>query len=566
MQKLKRLLRQVDGRGYKAYKKLEGEYEFPDFELTIEHVQADPFAPPSTLCAWVPQPRAGFPFELFKIRSRRIALEDYLTRVFWEEARRRSRRRGSGKSGLISILKPSQQVLQRSVMEVSEAGVKARFHVGLPARGRTIWGREAEEMLLKEVPAVVERSLFYRNLNGKDVEAHVKVAEDADFIRRQLRKRGLVAFVANGAMLPRRSGVDERPLPSGGVPFRSPPSLEVTFECPNRTLSGMGIPEGVTLIVGGAYHGKSTLLNALALGVYNHIPGDGREFVVTEEDAVLIRAEDGRFVERVDISSFISNLPNGSDTSSFSTENASGSTSQAANIVEALEAGSKLLLIDEDTSATNLMIRDRRIQELVSKDREPITPLIDVIERLKEQGVSAILIMGGLGDYFDVADTVIMMDAYRPCDVTGQAKRIAREHVSTRMREKPQRVKVAERAPKPNSIDPWVKGKIRIKAKGMDHLIFGRETIDLSRVEQLVEAAQVEAIGALLQTIPRSSGGKTLRELLDALERGLDRKGFSFLPRIGDYARPRKFEIAFALNRLRSLRCEQAGAKPIDQL
>ena len=556
MQKLRSVLREIDGRGYKAYKRIEGEFEFRNFTLEIEHVQADPYAPPSTMKVWVPQPVAGFPVDSFNTKARKMALEDYLTRMFWREACKHSRNRGSGKSGLITILKPSQQVLHRSIVEIDESGVSARFHMGLPARGRRIWGKEAEEMFFVNLPEIVEHSLVYRSLDENEVWSHLRTIEDAEFIRSMLRKRGLVAFVANGSILPRRSGVDDRPL-QNGIPFRSPPSLEVTFECPNRVISGMGVPEGVTLIVGGAYHGKSTLLKALIFGVYDHIPGDGREFVVTVEDGVAIRAEDGRFVESVDISGFISNLPNGRDTKRFSTENASGSTSQAANIVEALEAGAKLLLIDEDTSATNLMIRDRRIQELVPKKKEPITPLIDVIGSLKESGVSVILVMGGIGEYFDVADTVIMMDSYIPIDVTEDAKRIAREFKSPRMREEPKRIKITERVPRSPSIVPEVRGKIRIKGKGTNQLVFGKETIDLSRVEQIVEAAQVDTIGELLRMIPGRLEGKTVREILSTFEREFDRKGFSFLPRLGDYARPRKFEIASALNRLRSLRCDQ---------
>ena len=101
----------------------------------------------------------------------------------------------------------------------------------------------------------------------------------------------------------------------------------------------MGIRKGITLIVGGGYHGKSTLLKALEAGVYNHIAGDGREFVITDDTAFKLRAEDGRSITGVDISPFIKNLPNKKDTVHFSTEDASGSTSQAANLMEALESG-----------------------------------------------------------------------------------------------------------------------------------------------------------------------------------------------------------------------------------
>ena len=171
-----------------------------------------------------------------------------------------------------------------------------------------------------------------------------------------------------------------------GIHFVSPSSMEVTLNLPNHgPLKGMGIPKGITLIVGGGYHGKSTLLEALELGVYNHIAGDGREYVITESDAVKIRAEDGRSIKSADISLFINDLPNGKDTCCFYTEDASGSTSQAANVMEAIETGSRLLLIDEDTSATNFMIRDELMQRVVKRSQEPITPFIERVQWLAQE-------------------------------------------------------------------------------------------------------------------------------------------------------------------------------------
>ncbi|MBM6838315.1 ABC-ATPase domain-containing protein, partial [Clostridium saudiense] len=242
-----------------------------------------------------------------------------------------------------------------------------------------------------------------------------------------LNSKGLVAFVANNSILPRESGVSSKPL-RDGKRFISPKELEIEFNTPNRgIIKGMGIPKGITLIVGGGYHGKSTLLRALELGVYNHIEGDGREFVITEDTAVKVRAEDGRAITNTDISLFINNLPNGKDTKSFNTENASGSTSQAANIVEGIESGANTLLIDEDTSATNFMIRDSIMQKLVAKEKEPITPYIDVAKSLYNRlAISTILVAGSCGDFFDIADLVIQMDNYEPFEVTDKAKALSR--------------------------------------------------------------------------------------------------------------------------------------------
>ncbi|RLF27407.1 MAG: ATPase [Thermoplasmata archaeon] len=553
MYKLDTLLRKIDGKGYKNYNQIRGKYRFEFFDLFIDHIQADPYAPPTSVRARVSQQIAGFPQNLFKNRSRKTGLEDYLTRTFYKNAKLHSNKNGSGKSGLITITKPSQQILERTSIEVNKRFVEARFYVGLPAHGRKILGKTAKQIFFNKIPEIVESSLIYPRLNHNDIKHHVEVAEDADYIRNKLRERGLVAFIADNAILPRKTGVDEHPKEKA-IPFKSPPSMQVEFRCPNRVITGMGIPEGITLIVGGGYHGKSTLLNALAVGVYNHIPDDGREFVITVEDAVKIRSEDGRYVENVDISCFISNLPDDRDTTHFSTENASGSTSQVAHIIEALEIGSRCLLIDEDTSATNLLIRDERMQNLIDKEKEPITPLIDLIKPLRQHGVSVILIMGGLGDYFDVADKVIMMDSYQPRDVTDDVKKIIKKYPSKRKKETPREIIIRDRYPNKKTIDPHRNGKIRIKTSGRN-LLFGRETIDLSRIEQIVENTQIKTIGILMYEATKRFNGKPLRESLDNINKTIDNRGLlHFLPHQDGYTRPRKYEIAAAINRLRTMK------------
>ena len=557
------LLRRLNGKGYGAYKEIGGAWRFPDFILFVDHVQGDPFATPSRLRVRVPMEVAGIPRDFYRNRPRKVALEDFLVRVLARWIPKLTKgNRGSGHSGRFAVVTFGQCILPRTAVWVTEDHVEAILAVGLPAAGRRILGHEAAEMLLSELPALVREGLLFRNLDKAALREHVACGEDAEALREQLRERKLVAFVAEGAILPRESGISDRPLKEGAVPFEPPPSLAVTLERPNRgPIRGMGIPEGVTLIVGGGYHGKSTLLSALAQGVYNHIPGDGREYVVTRREAVVIRAEDGRFVCGVDISPFIDNLPNGTDTRNFSTQNASGSTSQAANIMEALEAGAKVLLVDEDTSATNFMIRDERMQELVAKEKEPITPFLDKVKPLfRDYGVSSILVMGGSGDYFEVADTVIMMDAYRPVDVTERAKEIVRKHPLKRRPEGgehfgpiPKRIldlsSIRARTPR---------GKLKIRATKMA-LQLGNSVIDLSRIHQIAEVPQARAIGYILAYISENARrfmGKPLVEILDEVERTLEREGlWPFLPaRYGDLAAPRRFELAFALNRLRTLR------------
>ncbi|KXB06863.1 ABC transporter ATPase [candidate division MSBL1 archaeon SCGC-AAA382A20] len=564
---LVKLLNKIDGKGYGSYKKLKGSYEIGEYQLYIDYVQGDPYASPSRFKIRLTQLKAGFLIELFETETRKIALEDFLTRKFSEEAKKIAKGdRGSGKSGMIAVTDFGQAVLRRTSCEINGDFVEVTFVVGLPAGGRTPLSKiQGKEMIFNEITKIAENSLYYDNLEKDKVIKHVETVEDAEFIRGKLEEENLVAFVANNSILPRESGIGDKPMdPGEAVAFESPKSLEVSFDAPNRgEIKGMGIPEGVTLIVGGGYHGKSTLLNAIAQSVYNHVPADGREFVLTNPNAVVIRAEDGRFVENCDISPFIANVPSGLDTSSFSTEDASGSTSQAANITEALEVGAQLLLIDEDTSATNLMIRDERMQELVAKEEEPITPLIDKIGQLyEEKGVSSILVMGGSGDYFDVADNVIQMKNYIPKDVTDQAKEIAEKFESKRKREGGSEFKeIKNRKPVPNSIDPRKKsGKVKIKARGTDTIQFGYKNIDLSKIHQITERPQVRSIGDILFYAAKNifDGDTTIAEGMEKIEKMMQEKGIhKFTPyKAGNYASPRKYEISAALNRLRSLSCK----------
>ncbi|MDJ0716967.1 MAG: ABC-ATPase domain-containing protein [Prochloraceae cyanobacterium] len=560
-------LLRLDGRGYKAYKDIKGSYNFPDFTLIIDRVQGDPFAAPSNLRLLVPQSIALFPPKLYRSPSREIALRDFLTRQFDRASRKISIRRGTGKSGLISIARTGQEVLDRSSVFIDDNNIEVRFLVGLPARGRTILGRQAAEMLCEDIPEIVSTVLLYSSIDSREIQNHVETVEDACWLRQNLSEKGLVAFVANGSILPRRSGVDPRPLLDDAVAFTSPKSLEVEFNCPNRGLiKGMGIPQGVTLIVGGGYHGKSTLLRAIELGVYDRIPSDGREFVTTNPAAVKIRAEDGRSIAGVDISPFINQLPQGRSTESFSTPNASGSTSQAANIIEALEAGAGLLLVDEDTAATNFMIRDRRMQQLIAKNKEPITPFIDKVRQLYEDcGVSTILVMGGSGDYFEVADTVIAMDNFQPHDVTEKAKAIAKEHINDRIPEGGNNFgKITPRVPLPESIDPSRgRREVKLKVRDVDEVAFGTEDIDLAAVEQIVDTGQLKAIAEAIVYAKEKYLDKkrTLPEILDLVMGDIDSYGLDVLTNFpqGDLALFRRFELAAALDRLRSLKVLPSG-------
>ncbi len=563
---LKRKLQQIDGKGYRWYKEIFGEYEYPEFVLRVDHVQGDPFASPSKVTVWLPIERTGIPSWTWANESRRIALCDFLTRVLRRVIQDIARlHRGSGKSGLIEVLRPGQEILERDSVVLRDGRLEVRMHVGLPAHGRTISAHEAIEMFFKEIPKIVRAALFYDQLDHRAMREHIETAEDADWLRARLREEKLVAFVADEACLPRVSGVDPRPMTGPDVVrFVSPPSMRRTFSLPNRgPISGMAIPEGVTLIVGGGYHGKSTLLEALQLGIYNHIPGDGREFVVSVPGTVKIRAEDGRSIRSVNISPFIGALPRGGSTENFSTDDASGSTSQAANIIEALEMGAELLLLDEDTSATNFMIRDHRMQKLLPKQHEPITPFIDRVRELYEQfRVSTILVIGGSGEYFDVADRVICMIDYRAHDFTDKARAISEQFRSERAMETTTRFgSVTPRIPDRSSFDPSRgKREVKINPKGVGAILFGRYEIDLDAVEQIVETAQTRAIGeAIFYAMRYMDGRRTLREVIDQVMKDIREQGLDVLSVKcrGEMAAFRPFELAAAINRLRSLRMRQ---------
>ena len=552
---LRRALTSLDGKSYGAYKSLRGSYPLaPGITLSIDRVQTDPYAPPSLMRILVDLATAQVPQDLINDAEGKIATGDFLTRAFSHEAYT------SKVAREVSIGRPGQAVLERTSILFTDKRLEARIMVALPAAGRRIRGREAEELLADILPEVAEYSLLYKNLDQQKLRDHVILYRDQQDLRRQLNSRKLVAFVGNGAILPRRSGDSDEPLEQGATPFQSPQSLHTEFSLPSgRTVAGMGVPEGITVIVGGGYHGKSTLLKAMERGVYSHILNDGREWVITHADAMAIRAEDGRAVTGVDISPFINNLPSGTDTHRFFTTNASGSTSQATNLVEALEAGAQTLLIDEDTSATNFMIRDERMQQLIPAKDEPITPFVQRIRPLfTEKGVSTILVAGGSGAFFDVADHVIALNSYVPNDVTVQAHSIANrtpqnDAASLRVFDSPNpRVPARDGLREPSKTKP-------AKARSRTDIQYGRENIDLIGLMQLIDAAQTTGIAHALDSIAgRCDGSTSLAQLVDQLVQDLDEHGLDVLsPHRGHpglFARPRSQEIMAAVNRYRKLR------------
>ena len=569
---LQNQLRSIDHKSYPAYKALRGSYQFDGYQLNIDHVQGDPFAAPSHVSVFVPASVAAFPEYAVKNELTRHALSDFLARQFAKQVNQYTfKAKGSGKSGLISVTQCGQEVLYRTACEVTNKGITARFAVGFPANGRTINARELEKILFEYLPVCVTQAFSYKNLNAKAVQAAIELAEDQDYIRKQLDTMGLVAFVADHAVLPRESGISSKPM-KNSVEFESPESLRVSMELPHKgTITGMGIPKGITLIVGGGYHGKSTLLTALELGVYNHIAGDGREYVITDESALKMRSEDGRFIKDVDISMFINDLPNKKDTRCFSTEDASGSTSQAAGIIEGMEAGSRVFLLDEDTSATNFMVRAAFMQSVVSPDKEPITPFLSRARALYEQaGISTILVAGSSGAFFHIADTVIQMDNYRPVDITEKAKALCAsfpisEEMPTpfsmpqshRIMTKDANGATRRRDYRTGAVKKDEPERLKVKVMGRDGFALGKQNVDLRYIEQLIDTEQTAALGIMLKYAVEKliDGKRTLSDIAEYMITQMQKKGLSFFAEgsyiPGGYAMPRPQEIYACLNRYR---------------
>lgn len=561
-EKLFKILDSIDGRGYGAYREIGGRYDLGEFILFIDHVQADPFAAPSRIRVHVPAGVAGIPTDAIDDHAGRVAAGDFLARRLAESIKRHSRGvRGSGTSGLIEVDTPGQEILEATAVSIRPGGiVDARFYLGLPAKGRDITAGVLKKIVRGELPAIVQDALVHSRLDGAAFDRHVATARRQVAMRDALGALGLVAFVENGARLARRSPVDDQPLEGDHVvAFEAPAERTVTLELPGGdTATGLGVPRGVTLIVGGAFHGKSTLLRAIERGVYDHVPGDGRDGVVTDPTAFKVRAEDGRRVANVDISGFLRELPF-HDPATFATDAASGATSQAASIVEAIAAGTRTLLFDEDTSATNFLIRDRRMQRLVPADGEPIVPLVDRVRELHERlGVSTILVAGGSGDYLDVADTVLRLDRYRPIDATEVARAIAAEIPTGRATDAPPlETDFGRRIVQPTTFGSREKPS-KVRATGPRTIAFGKRELDLAALEQLVDPSQTTALAEALRIVRNdfADGHRTVEELVDLVCTRIGDEGLDCLTRrpTGGLAAFRRVELCAALNRLRSLR------------
>lgn len=542
-------LKKIEKQNYRAYQQIKGSYDFTDFEFHIDHVQSDPYAAASRVRAfrrWAP---TGLEWLKQQSPAYQIAARDYLARQFAAFAKQENS---------VSISTTGQTVLDSTAVVFTDEGIELRFRINLPAEGRSILAKKAINIMTFHLPKYIRKATIDRELDIDALKHHCEVVEDQVMLRDQLQAKGLVAFVANGSVLPRLAGNCDLPM-KDAVPFTSPNSLEVSLNRPNQgEITGMGIPAGVTLIVGGGFHGKSTLLNALEKAIYDHIPGDGREGVVTLNDACKIKAEDGRSIHNLNLSNYINHLPFGKQTTDFSTQDASGSTSQAAWLQESIESGATAIMIDEDTSATNFMIRDERMQALVSKGDEPITPFVDRVGQLRDElDISTIIVMGGSGDYLDVADTVIQMHDYQAIDVTAKAREVIKLHPTERQNESENPLELIP----PRHVDCahlqklLIDGKYRVSGKGSNNLRFGKEHIDVQALEQLESNSELNAIGWTLFQLAQQPGWSMHppKDIAALLEGNWN----ATMPNSGDLAKPRVVDVLATLNRLRAGKMRQ---------
>jgi len=594
-------LHAIDGRSYAAYKAIVGRYRSPlGWVLYIDRIQPDPYAPPTAIRVVLPLALTGADARLTEFTprltgadtrptgtneplteanetltganshltaspTRAVALRDYLARTLRELL----------KGQAISIAPAGQEILERSSVNLHETWqddfstpafnapgpyLELRLRWSLPAFGREIAGRQAARNLNLDLARAIASLDLRESELGAEAWKHCQVAEDHAALQEILVERGWVAFLADGANLARRSGVSQLPL-EGGVPLTAPETLAQTVQLPHAgVVRGTAIPAGVTAIAGGGYHGKSTLLNAIARGIYPHIPGDGRELVATVPEAMAVRAADGRAVTGVDLRPFISHLPGrDADPAQFTTANASGSTSQAASIMESLELWGQpaqaALLLDEDTCATNLLIRDQRMRALVSSEREPITPLVDRIRALhRERGISTLIVMGGSGDYLDVADQVLIMDSYRLVDATAQARQVcdSQPRVDTSLPDFPLPAQRLPQRPEAKR-----RGPSRTRALGTQRLVLDRHEVDVADVSGLVDEGQALAVAwALRALLEHHFDGRTsLPQALAQVAKRLDDVGLDALGEAHPafLVRPRLVDVGAAVNRLRSL-------------
>lgn len=562
------LLGEIDGREFSEYNRIIGDYDFARYILKVTRIPNEADDASTLFVVRVPSAIAGFPPNLYTTAIRRTALEDLLVRKISASIERTAAYDDQGLSRRrLSVATPGQKILPRSALVISDDFIEARLTVQLPARRGRILGEEARHVFFEELPAVVNASLIYCNLEETEVDQFVDLMEDADAIRQALPTRGLIGFVGEGSFLIRVDRSD-RPDYDRDVPFVVPEEMLVDIDVPNKgRVRGMGIPSGITVILGDAYSGRTELMKALAAGIYNHVPGDGREYVITMPDTVYIAAEDRRSVQRVDISAFVRQNPAGRDVRQYTTTHADPCAAQAAAVAEALEVGARALLFDESDSNSGFLCQDSRLKGLASRAEPRLIPLSACARQMVDELGLSIVVAGAssVTEFIPVADTVLRVDDYQVTNVTREAKQLAIQPSEL----KPDsaaltRLVEYSRWVVPSSLDPSSgRHDAVVGAESLHQLRFGKHVIDLTAVTQLADTYQTETIGLILYYAKNRylDEGRPIREILDLIDRDLSTEGLECLTRDlrGDLARPRRYEIAAALNRLITLRISRAA-------
>ncbi|MDY6387467.1 MAG: ABC-ATPase domain-containing protein [Fibrobacter sp.] len=514
MKALYQKIRTLNGKNYGLYKSLaEKPWDFGDFVLEFLHVQGDPYAPASRVTIRAKLQILGYAAEWGSSFERRLALSDFLHR----KLSRLVQEKYPDKDAAVIFDVAGPEMLVRNSLWIDNGELRACLQVKLPGEGRKIQAELAAEILTMVLPDLVSAGLYYDRSDEGALQEHYRVLAERKEILSQIDACGLCAFVPDGAVLPRASGLSEMPLEKA-IPFVAPEEMAVTLNVCGREIRGMGIPKGISVITGGAFHGKSTLLQALTRSVYPHIPGDGREGIVIDETALRIGVEDGRSVRGTDLSMFVRDLPGGVSTKNFNTLSASGSTSEAANLLEAMEAGSRTFLIDEDSSAVNFLIRDIRVRKLLGDDREPLIPLTDRIKELAAAGFSFILVAGACGDYLDLADNIIVMANYKaecakfsPAPSTSSWRGEAPTESTEPAEVTQPRAFATYMQPLQKSVRPTsaVERQVKVKLSGDTLLQIGFLVSDTSRLNTLVDKQQRFGAGFLLLNLLQNAASNT---------------------------------------------------------
>jgi predicted ABC-class ATPase len=554
------ILGEIDGREYVDLARLMGDYDFNRYIVKISNVPQSAEETGLSVVVRVTHAVAGFPEGLISSPIRRTALEDLLTRKLAAAIEGQATFDGNGVARRrIVAPRPGQKILPRSTVQITDDFTDVRLSVLIPTQRGRLDGQAFQTVFFDDLPMVVQDALIYCNMDTAEVEVFVGLMEDADQLRQSLPARGLIGFVASGSLVARLPGSDQ-PDVAAERTITVDPSLLVSLDTPHRgAVEGLGINSGITLILGDAFSGRIELMRALASGIYNHVPGDGREYIVTMPDSVYIPAEPGRSVHRVDIGSL---LPE----EDYSTASAGACHAQAATLIEALEAGARVILLDEADACPGFLGGDDRVDRLLG-NASGITPLSARVRQMaQELGVSTIVAGNvSVSSFIPVADTILAVRDGVITDITREAKD-AFDGVSVAAVPEYDFTRLIETARwvVPSSIDASIgrhDGVIGIEDGWQ--IRFGRYTIDLGSNCQIADAQQALTLGLIIEYARQRylDKARPMRELLDLVERDLSMEGLEQVTRElrGDLARPRRYEIAAALNRLPSLRVARAA-------